>query len=621
MSLRLALSQIPLFVTRSNLHLSADSATQSTATPDIGTSNVRWDLSHLYADVTALSADMAAALEHAKDIEASYKGTIADADAHALAGLLREAAEVQDRGGRAMSYAFLNWSTQTTDAEAGKVLQATREAYAELAQHLTFVETEWAALDARSASALASDEQLAFAGHYLDTVAKRRAHILTEEVERVLSETAVTGASAWSRFFDQTLAQARFVFDGEPMSKQAILAKLHDGDPAVRRAAAEAVTEGLEAIAPTLTYVFNTILADKAASDKRRGHPHWMASRNQANEADDATVDALIGAVTSRYDLAQRYYKLKARLLGMEGDFADWDRYAPLGQSVRTYTWSEASQIVTEAYADFSPEAGQIVERFFDENWIDAPMIDGKRGGAFSSGTVPSAHPYILMNYTGRARDVQTLAHELGHGVHQFVAREQGIYHASTPLTTAETASVFGEMLTFQRLLSDQQTDQDRLALIVSKIDDSMATVFRQIAMNRFENAIHTARREGGELSSDRFGELWMQTQRDLYGESVELTPGYSAWWSYIPHFLHTPGYVYAYAFGELLVQSLYARYKEQGESFAPAYLDVLRAGGSQSPEALMDTLGVDLRDPAFWEQGLGEIEALIEQAERLAAP
>lgn len=603
----------------SPLHLSADSATQTDSTPDIGAADVRWDLTHLYANVTALSSEMASALDAAKRIEKEYKGTIATADTDTLAKLLRASGDIQDRGGRAMSYAFLNWSTQTTDAEAGKLLQATREAYAELTQHLLFIETEWAVLDPDVASTHASDPRLAFAGHYLDTVGKRRAHILTEEIERVLSETNVTGASAWSRFFDQTLAQARFEFDGKPMSKQAILAKLHDGDPAVRRAAAHAVTEGLTAIVPTLTYVFNTILADKAASDKRRGYPHWLASRNHANEADDATVDALIDAVTSRYDLAQRYYTLKARLLGMEGEFADYDRYAPLGQSSQTYTWDEAREIVTQAYSGFSEEAGEIVERFFDEKWIDAPMVDGKRSGAFSSGTVPSAHPYILMNYTGRARDVQTLAHELGHGVHQFVAREQGIYHASTPLTTAETASVFGEMLTFQQLLADQQTDRDRLALIVSKIDDSMATVFRQISMNRFENAIHTARREEGELSSDRFSELWMQTQRALYGDSVDLTDGYAVWWSYIPHFLHTPGYVYAYAFGELLVQSLYARFKEQGESFAPAYLDVLRAGGSQPPEALMDTLGVDLRDPAFWQQGLGEIEALIEKAEALA--
>ncbi len=601
------------------VYSSSDSSSHTHPTPDVGVADVHWDLTHLYSDATALSSDMVSALDAAKQIEEQYKGTIATADTDALADLLRASGDLQDRGGRAMSYAFLNWSTQTTDAEAGKLLQATREAYAELGQHLTFVETEWAVLDPDVASAHASDPRLAFAGHYLDTVGKRRAHILTEEVERVLSETDVTGASAWSRFFDQTLAQARFVFDGEPMSKQAILAKLHDGDPAVRRAAADAVTEGLRAIAPTLTYVFNTILADKAASDKRRGFSHWLSSRNHANEADDATVDALIDAVTSRYDLAQRYYALKSRLLGMEGDFADYDRYAPLGQSSRTYTWQEAREIVTQAYSGFSQEAGEIVERFFDEKWIDAPMVDGKRGGAFSSGTVPSAHPYILMNYTGRARDVQTLAHELGHGVHQFVAREQGIYHASTPLTTAETASVFGEMLTFQRLLADQQTDRDRLALIVSKIDDSMATVFRQISMNRFENAIHTARREEGELSSERFGELWMKTQRALYGGSVDLSDGYSVWWSYIPHFLHTPGYVYAYAFGELLVQSLYARFKEQGESFAPAYLDVLRAGGSQTPEALMDTLGVDLRDPAFWHQGLGEIEALIEQAEALA--
>jgi oligoendopeptidase F len=592
--------------------------TAATTDAETGAESVRWDLSDLYPDPTALASDMSGALDAAREVESAFKGTLSEAGADEIASLLRRAGDVQDRAGRAMGYVFLNWSTQTTDPEAGKLLQATREAYAKLGQHLVFVETEWAALDPERAQALASAPELADFAHYLETLSLRRAHVLSEEVERVLSDTNVTGRAAWVRFFDQTLGEARFEFEREQVSKERLLAKLHEADRDVRRAAAHAVTDGLERLSKPLTYIFNTVLADKAALDKRRGYPHWLASRNLSNETDDATVEALVGAVTARYDLAQRYYRLKARVLGID-DFADYDRYAPLGQSARTFTWDEARTLVTDAYSGFSDEAGAIVERFFDERWIDAPMVDGKRGGAFSHGVVPSAHPYILMNYTGRARDVQTLAHELGHGVHQFLAREQGIYHAGTPLTTAETASVFGEMLTFQKLIDGAGSDDDRLAMLLAKIDDSMSTVFRQVSMNRFEASIHTARREGGELTPDHFGELWMETQTALYGDSVALSDGYRRWWSYIPHFLHTPGYVYAYAFGELLVQSLYARYREAGPDFAPAYLDVLRAGGSRWPHELMDTLGVDIREASFWSGGLGEIESLIDQAEALA--
>ncbi|MFW5973055.1 MAG: M3 family oligoendopeptidase, partial [Bacteroidota bacterium] len=329
-------------------------------------------------------------------------------------------------------------------------------------------------------------------------------------------------------------------------------------------------------------------------------------------------VDALIGAVTSRYDIVARFYRLKARLLGIDR-LMDYDRYAPIGEADRRYDWGEAKEIVLTSYRDFHPQMGETARMFFDQRWIDAPVVAGKRGGAFSHGAVPSVHPYVLMNYTGKIRDVQTLAHELGHGVHQYAARRQGVLQSSTPLTTAETASVFGEMLVFQRLMKIESDERNRLAMLVGKIDDTIATVFRQVAMNRFEDRVHQERREAGELPADRFGELWMETQDAMFQGSVTLGEHYRHWWSYIPHFLHTPGYVYAYAFGELLVLALYARYLLVGDAFADQYLALLEAGGSDWPHRLVGRLGVDLTDPDFWARGLSAIEDLVVQAEELA--
>jgi oligoendopeptidase F len=337
------------------------------------------------------------------------------------------------------------------------------------------------------------------------------------------------------------------------------------------------------------------------------------------NEVDDATVEALVEAVTSRYDLVARFYTLKRKLLGLDELF-DYDRYAPIGEAETRYDWGEARDVVEAAYGDFHPRMGNIVGTFFDRRWIDAALGEGKRGGAFSHGAVPSAHPYILMNYTGKIRDVQTLAHELGHGVHQYLSRKQGALQAHTPLTTAETASVFGEMLVFQRLMQAEEDPGNRLAMLVSKIDDTIATVFRQVAMNRFEERLHTARRTTGELGADQLAAHWMETQRAMFEGSVTLGDHYRHWWSYIPHFLHTPGYVYAYAFGELLVLALYARYQDEGPEFAGKYLGLLEAGGSDWPHNLVGKLGIDLTDLGFWKQGLSAIEDLVERAERLTA-
>jgi oligoendopeptidase F len=596
-----------------------DTDLDPTAAPPTGAEDVRWNLADLYAATSDLDAALDWAETEAAALAARFRGRVADLDAAGLAEALGAVAEVHDRAGRAYTYAYLHWSTDTEDPARGALLQRVREAYTRIGQSLLFVDVEWARMDLDRAHAVQADPALAAYRHSLELKTEAREHVLSEPEEAVLAEKAVTGWSAWNRFFDETLGAARFTVRGEALPLQQATARLYDPDRALRRDVQQGVTEGLEALQRPLAFVFNTILADKASTDRLRGYDSWIAARNESNEIDEASVDALVGAVVRRADIPQRFYRLKRRLLGLDEMF-DYDRYAPLGEAQRLVSWDDARRTVTGAYADFHPEMGEIVERAFAERWIDAPPDAGKRGGAFSHGAVPSAHPFILMNYTGRLRDVQTLAHELGHGVHQYLAREQGVFHADTPLTTAETASVFGEMLTFQRMLATLDDPADRLALLVEKIDDSIATVFRQVTMNRFEARIHAHRREQGELTPDDFATHWMQTQRALYGDAVTLTDGYSHWWSYIPHFVHTPGYVYAYAFGELLVLALYARYVTEGDAFATRYRDLLASGGSDWPHVLVGRLGIDLRDPAFWDEGLTAIEALVAEAEHLAA-
>ena len=378
------------------------------------------------------------------------------------------------------------------------------------------------------------------------------------------------------------------------------LSLLHSPERDVRRDAAAAVTRALEPGLRTRAYLFNTLLQDKATEDRLRSYPTWLSSRNLANEASDESVEALVEAVEGAYELPRRWYRLKAKLLGLER-IADYDRAAAIAQDDATVGWDEGKEIVLDAYGDFSPELGDLAARFFDERWIDAPARPGKRGGAFCAYTVPSVHPYVMLNWTATRRDVMTLAHELGHGVHAALAIPRGIYEQHTPLTVCETASVFGETLVFRRLLEAADTPQSRLSLLAENIENSIATVFRQTAMNRFEEAVHTHRREQGELSVDDFAGHWQATQEELLGAAVGITPDYRCWWSYIPHFIGSPGYVYAYAYGQLLALSVYGQYLKEGEAFVPAYLEMLAAGGSRSPEDLGQIPGPDLRGPGLW--------------------
>lgn len=591
---------------------------------DLTAATVRWDLEGLIEDTT-VDALIRSADTIAGELEKA-RGTIGSLTASELADLMRSSAELEEILSRAGHYVMLHFSENTADPHNGAQMMHVQERSTEIASKLIFVELEWAALPDDRVEELLSDPALDFCAHHLRNMRRYRDHLLSEPEEKVITDKSMSGASAWVRLFDELTsaitvtigedaAIAALAADGEvEVGLETGLSLLQHPDRSIRQAAAAAVTEGLEPGLRTRAYVFNTLLLDKSIDDRMRSYPSWISSRNLSNEATDFSVQALIDAVVDRYDIPQRWYKAKAQVLGLE-KLADYDRMASVADDESTIGWTEAKQVVLDAYNSFSPEMADIARRFFDENWIDAPVADGKRPGAFCAYTVPSHHPYVFLNWTSRNRDVLTLAHELGHGLHAYLSRPQGVFHQSTPLTLAETASVFGEAVTNAALLEQLSDPGERFALLGSTLEDSIATVFRQVAMNRFEDSVHNARRSEGELSVDHFGDLWEASQAVMLGDSVELTEGYRSWWSYVPHFMGTPGYVYAYAYGQLLALSVYARYRERGQSFVPSYLELLGAGGSMPPEELAGIVDCDLTDSAFWSAGLDIVEEQLDAA------
>jgi oligoendopeptidase F len=581
---------------------------------DLTAADVVWDLGPLLPEPSDRGiAELLDAADARTDALARTRGHVAELDAAGLAAFANGLAEVLDLVGRAGSYAGLDFATDTTDPARGARMQRVEERATVINTKLLFFELEWAELPDEQVERLLADEQLSMARHYLRSERRYRPHLLTEPEEVILTEKAMTGRSAFERLFEEQVSSISVELDGDATTLEAALARLHAPDREARHAVAEAITAGLEPGLRTRSFVLNTLLADKAVDDRLRHYDNWIASRNLANEAGDASVQALVDAVQHRYTIPQRWYALKARLLGLDR-LADYDRMASVADVEAQVGWHDAKDLVLDAYGSFSAELADTANRFFDGAWIDAPARPGKRPGAFCAYTVPSHHPYVLLNWTSRRRDVLTLAHELGHGLHAYLARDQGVFHQGTPLTLAETASVFGETVTFGRLLQEVTDPQERLALLASNLEDQIATVFRQIAMNRFEDAMHTERREAGEVSVERFGELWAATQAPMLGDAVEITEGYRTWWSYIPHFIATPGYVYAYAYGQLLALSVYAQYEARGADFVPQYLDLLRAGGSMPPEELGKLVDVDLADPGFWDRGLDIIERRLEE-------
>jgi oligoendopeptidase F len=581
-----------------------------------------WDLEPLVEQrgPEAVETMLSEAREGAEAFAGTCRGRVAELDSDELAQAMRELGAIHDLAGRAGSYAMLSFSLDTADPERGARMQKARELGAAIETQILFFDLEWNLVPEERVGELLSAPGLEFCAHHLRNLRRYRPYQLSEPEERVLTETNVTGGSAFQRLFtEQTSAlEVPLPDHDEPASLEEGLSRLQHPDRERRREAAEAVTASLRPGLRTRAFVFNTLLQDKATKDRLRGYPHWLASRNLANEASDESVEALIAAVQGRYDLARRWYALKAGLLGLDR-LAHYDRMAPVSDSDDRIPYGEAEEIVLDCYSTFSPELGATAREFFTGGYMDGPPRPGKRGGAFCSYTVPSAHPYVMLNYTSRPHDVLTMAHELGHGVHASLARPQGIFHFSTPLTLAETASIFGENIVLERLLERAPGAAERLDLLAGALDGAVAAVFRQVAMNRFEDAIHTARRESGELSVERFGELWLATQADLVGDSVELDDDYATWWSYIWHFVDAPGYVYAYAYGHLLALSVYRRYEEEGEGFVSSYLDLLRAGGSLPPQELGAIVGVDLSDPGFWSSGLDLVERQLDAAEAAA--
>ena len=588
-----------------------------------GAEDVIWDLSVFYAslDDPRIDGDIKRLRQLVDDFASQWRGQLSQMPAADFARAYEAMEAIQDLQGRLASFAFLNFSTDTGSSAYQALVAKMQDLDAELSQKLVFFELEWNALADEQARQILADPQLERFRYYLEAGRRYKPYQLSEPEERVIIEKQVTGSSAWTRFFTQLTSGFRFDWLGGDVNMSFVLNKLYDADRDIREMAWRKMTDKLDEKSMELTFIFNTLALDKANSDRRRGYSSWVSARNLSNKASDDVVAALISCVTSNYELVARHYRLKRALLGYD-ELYDYDRYAPLNlkQSETFYPWADAKAIVLRAFQRFSPRMASLAQEFFAGQWIHAPVSPGKRGGAFAAATVASAHPFVFLNYLGGERDVTTLAHELGHGVHMsLTARAHGQFALHTPLTTAEMASTFAEMLVFQDLFNAEDDDEVRLSMLMGKIEDTFATVFRQISMNRFEDKMHSARRDEGELTSERFCQLWLETQRDMFGDSVTITDEYGLWWSYVPHFTHTPGYVYAYSFGELLVLALYRLYQEEGEPFVPQYLELLAAGDSDYPDRLLSKIGVDINEKQFWQKGIDVIEEWVGGANSLA--
>ncbi len=579
-----------------------------------------WDLSDLYPgrDSDALKKDLAAADAEAAGFHKSYFGKVGKLSGAALGKAVEKYEVIDERLSRIMSYAQLVHAGDVADPAIGRFYQTNQEAATAIASRLVFFTLELNRIPEAELTQKLKSPALARYAPWIRDVRVFRDHELGEEMERLLNEKRVAGRAAFNRLFDETMARLRFDVDGRKMTSEQTLHLLSDDDGGKRKQAAKALGKGLGDNLQLFSLITNTLAKDKEIEDRWRHYARPQSSRNRANQVEDEVVDALSSAVRKAYpDLAHRYYRLKAKWFGKRVlDY--WDRNAPLPDGgARRYDWTDAKDIVLEAYGRFSPELAAVGQKFFDNDWIDAPARPGKASGAFAHPVVPAAHPYLLLNYMGRPRDVMTLAHELGHGVHQVLAGAQGHLKCGTPLTLAETASVFGEMLTFRSLLANETDPARRKAMLASKVEDMLNTVVRQIAFYEFELRVHTERREG-ELSADRICEHWMDVQRESLGPAIRLHDEYKYYWTYIPHFIHSPFYVYAYAFGDCLVNSLYAVYENAEEGFAARYLDMLRAGGTLRHKELLAPFGLDASDPAFWSKGLGIVSGLIDELEGL---
>ncbi len=584
-----------------------------------------WDLSDLYPSIDGpeVAADLDRGTALSLDLETRAKGRLAEiaaaGDAGALLGFVRDYEAIQDLLGRVGSYAGLVYAGDTTDTARAKFYGDVQDRLTRASTHLLFFELELNRIEDAAIDALiAKDAGLARYRPWLEDIRKEKPHQLSDEIERLFHEKYLTGAAAWNRLFDETVSAMRFRIGDEELTLEPTLVRLQDADESVRKAAAEALSVGFKANLRTFTLITNVLAKDKEISDTWHRFEDPADARHLSNRVEREVVEALVAAARAAYPkLSHRYYALKAKWMG-KAALDHWDRNAPIsGTPSRVIGWDEARDTVLSAYGRFSPDLAGLGKRFFDNAWIDAPTRPGKAPGAFAHPTVPSSHPYLLLNYQGKVRDVMTLAHELGHGVHQVLAAAQGPLMAPTPLTLAETASVFGEMLTFRALLADAPSAAEKRAMLASKVEDMINTVVRQIAFYGFERKVHEARR-AGELTAEDLGRFWMEVQSESLGPSIRLGEGYEAWWVYISHFVHSPFYVYAYAFGDCLVNSLYGAYQKEPKGFPEKYFALLEAGGTKHHKELLAPFGLDASDPAFWSIGLEVIEGLIDELEAM---
>ena len=582
-----------------------------------------WDLNDLYPgkDSPEFKAAMDQANALATEFESKYKGKLAELTASGrLIEAIRDSETLGDLTGRIGSFAFLQYAQKSTDPDRAKFMGDTNEALTNLSTRVLFFELELNRIaDADLDAALDKDPELARYNTWFADLRKAKPYQLDDKLEELFHDKSVTAYSAWNRLFDETLSSLEFAVDGETLNLESTLHLLSEKDENKREAAFKALATTLKANGRLFTHITNVLAKDKEISDRWRGYKDIADSRHMANSVEREVVDALQAAVEDAYPrLSHRYYKMKAKWFGKDKLNA-WDRNAPLPTSdERIWDWDSAVTTVLDAYGRFSPELADVAKPFFDSGWIDAPTGNGKLSGAFAHPTVPSAHPYLMLNYLGRTRDIMTLAHELGHGVHQRLAAAQGPILANTPLTLAETASVFGEMLTFRALLDKTTDPKQRFALLSGKVEDMLNTVVRQIAFYAFERKVHTARRQG-ELRTEEINALWLEVQAESLGDGIIANEGYETFWAYIPHFIHSPFYVYAYAFGDCLVNSLYAQYEKASDGFAERYFALLKAGGSKHHSELLAPFGLDAKDPQFWSLGLSMIERLIDELEATA--
>jgi oligoendopeptidase F len=590
-------------------------------TKTTGAEDVRWDLGELYASPTdpEIEATLKAGMEDAQAFEADYKGKLARLSPADFAAMMERLEDLQDRVARPSIYASLLHTQDTASPANGRLVARIDEAGAERGRHLVFFHLELADLTDQQVAPLYADPRAGRYRHTVEEARKFRPHNLSEVEERLLTERSPVSTGAWVRLFEELSASIKPELGGQRVSLEQALALLRDDDRASRQEATMAITGALREDIRTRAYILNVVLQDKAIDDRLRSYPSWLSARNLSNETSDEAVQALVEAVTGRYPMVARYYRVKKRLLGLD-KLHEWDRYAPVLAASRELPWEEAKELVLGSYQRFSKRAGDLVGEFFEKPWIDAALGEHKRGGAFCLGATPRFHPFVMLNYTGKLNDALTLAHELGHGLHDRLASRQNLFDYHPPLTLAETASVFGETLTFDRIMAEETDPRIRLSMLCDQVEGSFATVFRQVSMNRFENAAHTRRRSEGELSPEQFGEIWQEVLQPMFGDSLELTEDHKPWWSYVGHFYFAPGYVYAYAYGNLLALSVYRRYQEAGPEFVDRYLDFLAAGGSTRPDELVRKLDMDITDPGFWDAGLSILDGMVTQIEELAA-